>query len=58
MGIYGTLENTNFGALLANYVLEAFYSATVHDAFVCRVGTEPPVGQAGWGRLSDLAEVP
>lgn len=46
------------GALLANYLLKAFYSATVCDAFVGREGTEHPVGQTGWGKLSDLAEVP
>lgn len=32
-----------FCALLANYHLRAFHSAIVHDAFVCREGTEPPM---------------
>lgn len=34
-----------FCALLANYRLRAFYSAIVCGAFMCREGTEPPVGQ-------------
>ena len=33
-----------FCALLANYLLRAFYSAIVHGVFMCGEGTEPPVG--------------
>lgn len=39
------LKTLIFCALLANYLLRAFYSAIVHGAFMCGEGTEPPVGQ-------------